>query len=273
MSISELSAVAVRSAERVDACVRHDFLGAPVDCLAMAETLSAIDAAMQQRKLLHHVCLNVTKFVAMRSDAELARDVRSSDLVSIDGMGIVWAARLLGIHVPERVAGIDLLENVLALCATKGYRPYFLGAQRTVLNAAVAQIRRRHPSLVFAGSRDGYFAPEQEDALVAAIRQSGADCLFVGMPTPLKERFLFRHRNTLGVPFVMGVGGSFDVLAGHVRRAPRLLQKMGLEWLCRLLQEPRRLGPRHLKANVAFAAILLKALLKRVTPTSPPRMA
>jgi N-acetylglucosaminyldiphosphoundecaprenol N-acetyl-beta-D-mannosaminyltransferase len=273
MSISELSAVAVRSAERIDACVRHDFLGAPVDCLAMAETLSAIDEAIQQRKLLHHVCLNVTKFVAMRSDAELARDVRSSDLVSVDGMGIVWAARLLGIGVPERVAGIDLLENVLALCAAKGYRPYFLGAQTPVLDAAIAQIRRRHPTLVFAGSQDGYFRPEQENAVVANIRDSGADCLFVGMPTPLKERFLFRHRNTLGVPFVMGVGGSFDVLAGHVRRAPRLLQRMGLEWLCRLLQEPRRLGPRHLKANAAFAAILLKALLKRTMPTSPPRMA
>jgi N-acetylglucosaminyldiphosphoundecaprenol N-acetyl-beta-D-mannosaminyltransferase len=273
MSVSELSAIPVRGAERIDACVRHDFLGAPIDCLAMAETLSAVDAAMQQRRRLHHVCLNVTKFVAMRSDAELARDVRSSDLVSVDGMGIVWAARLLGIRVPERVAGIDLLENVLALCAAKGYRPYFLGAQSAVLEAAIAQTRRRYPTLVFAGSRNGYFRPEEESAVVAAIRESGADCLFVGMPTPLKERFLFRHREILGVPFVMGVGGSFDVLAGHVRRAPQPLQKIGLEWLCRLLQEPRRLGPRHVKANAAFAAILLKALLKRTMPASWPRTA
>ncbi len=273
MSVSELSAVTLRGAGRIDACVRHDFLGAPIDCLTMAETVLAADDAMQQRRLLHHVCLNVTKFVAMRGDAELARDVCSGDLVSVDGMGIVWTARLFGVPVPERVTGIDLLENVLALCAAKGYRPYFLGAQPEILEAAVAQTRRRHPALVFAGSQDGYFRPEDEAAVVAAIRASGADCLFVGMPTPLKERFLFRHRETLGVSFVMGVGGSFDVLAGHVRRAPRPLQMMGLEWLCRLLQEPRRLGPRHFKANAAFAAILLKALLKRTMPASWPRAA
>jgi N-acetylglucosaminyldiphosphoundecaprenol N-acetyl-beta-D-mannosaminyltransferase len=273
MSVSELSAVALRGAERIDARVRHDFLGAPVDCLTMTATLATVDAALQQRGLLHHVCLNVAKFVAMRTDAELARDVRSADVVSVDGMGIVWAARLLGIPIPERVAGIDLLENVLALCAAKEYRPYFLGAKPQILDAAVAQVRRRHPSLVFAGSRDGYFGPDDENAVVAAIRGSRADCLFVGMPTPLKERFLFRHRETLGVPFVMGVGGAFDVLAGHVRRAPRPLQMMGLEWLCRLLQEPRRLGPRNIKANAAFAAILLKAVLKRTMNASRPRMA
>src|SRR5947209_9954177 len=150
MSVSELSAVAVRSAERNDACVRHDFLGAPVDCLTMAETVAVVDRAIQQRGLLHHVCLNVTKFVAMRSDAELARDVRAADVVSVDGMGVVWAARLFGTPVPERVAGIDLLERVVALCAVKGYRPYFLGAEPAILEAAVAQIRERHPSLVFA---------------------------------------------------------------------------------------------------------------------------
>jgi N-acetylglucosaminyldiphosphoundecaprenol N-acetyl-beta-D-mannosaminyltransferase len=273
MSASELSAIAVRSAGGISACVRRDFLGAPVDCLTMAETLTVVEQAIQQGGLLHHVCLNVAKFVAMRSDPELARDVRSADLVSIDGMGIVWAARLFGIPVPERVAGIDLLENVLALCAAKGYRPYFLGAEARILDAAVAQTRRRHPSLVFAGSRNGYFRADGEEAIVAAIRASNADCLFVGMPTPLKERFLFRHREALDVSFVMGVGGAFDVLAGHVQRAPRALQAMGLEWLCRLLQEPRRLGPRHLRANTAFAAILLKALLKRTMPASSPRVA
>jgi N-acetylglucosaminyldiphosphoundecaprenol N-acetyl-beta-D-mannosaminyltransferase len=273
MSLSEFSVGTLRGGGRILSGVRHDFLGAPLDCLTMDETLSAVDEAVRQRRLLHHVCLNVAKFVAMRTDAELARDVRSSHLVSVDGMGIVWAARLFGVPVPERVAGIDLLESLLALCAAKGYRPYFLGATKDVLAAAVAQVRRRHPTLVFAGSHDGYFRPDEESAVVAAIRESGADCLFVGMPTPRKERFLFRHRDKLGVPFVMGVGGSFDVLAGHVRRAPRPLQMMGLEWLCRLLQEPRRLGPRHLKANGAFAKILFKALLKRTIPASWPHVA
>lgn len=251
---------------------RRDFLGVPIDCLTLRETLAVIDQAMQQRTLLHHVCLNVAKFVAMRSDAELERDVRSGHLVSVDGMGIVWAARLLGIGLPERVAGIDLMESVLALCATKGYRPYFLGARADVLEAAILRIRLRHPALTFAGSRDGYFKPADEAGIVEDIRASGADCLFIGMPTPYKERFLFKYREALGVPFVMGVGGSFDVLAGHVLRAPYFLQAAGFEWLFRLLQEPRRLGPRYLKTNLAFAAILTKALLRKAAPSGQPRV-
>lgn len=250
--------------------VRREFLGVPIDCLTMGETLAVIEETMQRRALLHHVCLNVAKFVAMRSNAELERDVRSARLVSVDGMGIVWAARLLGIAVPERVAGIDVMAGVLGLCAAKGYRPYLLGARTDILEAAIARLRHRHPTLTLAGWRNGYFKPAEEPEIVATIRISNADCLFIGMPTPYKERFLFKHRAALGVPFIMGVGGSFDVLAGHVRRAPSLLQTAGLEWLFRLIQEPTRLGPRYLATNLAFAAILAKeAFRKRISLWDP----
>lgn len=251
------------SAPLVHPSRRRTFLGVPIDCLTLAETIAATDEAMQTGQVLRHVCINVAKFVAMRSNPDLDRDMRSSHVVSVDGMGIVWAARLLGIEVLERVTGVDLMEGVFRLCASKGYRPYFLGARPDVVQKAVSNTQARYPALAFAGWRDGYFKAEEEIEVVAAIRSSGADCLFIGMPTPQKERFLARHWDTLGVPFIMGVGGGLDVLAGRVRRAPRFVQDIGLEWLFRTIQEPRRLGPRYLKTNIAFAAILVKALFAK----------
>jgi N-acetylglucosaminyldiphosphoundecaprenol N-acetyl-beta-D-mannosaminyltransferase len=253
----------LRSAVAVDLSERHDFLGVPISCLTLDQTVVAAEQAMHHRKMLQHVCLNVAKFVAMRSNPELDRDVRSSDIVSVDGMGIVWAARALGIGVPERVAGVDIMDGVIALCAAKGYRAYFLGARPDVLVQAMRNAKERFPSLVFAGSRDGYFKTEEEPKIVAAIKSSRPDCLFIGMPTPQKERFLSRYRNSLGVPFIMGVGGSLDILAGRTRRAPLLLQKTGLEWLFRTIQEPVRLGPRYIKTNARFVAIFANALISR----------
>jgi N-acetylglucosaminyldiphosphoundecaprenol N-acetyl-beta-D-mannosaminyltransferase len=248
----------------IDERGRHDFLGVPIDCLTLRETIAAADRAIQRRQSFQLVCINVAKFIAMRKIKELDCDLRLSDIISIDGMGIVWAARLLGIDVPERVAGVELMEGVLRLCADKGYRPYFLGARADVLQNTVRNIRQRFPALEVAGSRHGYFGPDQEREVVAAIKNSGADCLFIGMPTPQKERLSARHRDDLGVPFIMGVGGAFDVLAGHVRRAPRVIQDIGLEWLFRAVQEPIRLGPRYLVTNATFAAVMAKALASRL---------
>jgi len=260
---SEAQAAAPTISPLINSGVRREFLGVPIDCLTLTETIEAADRAIQRRQPLQHACINVAKFVAMRSNAELDVDVRSSDVISIDGMGIVWAAWLMGISIPERVTGVDVMERVILLCATKGYRPYFLGARRDVLQQAIINIQTRFPGLDIAGSRDGYFAPEEETGVVTAIKSSEADCLFIGMPTPRKERFLARHRDDLGSPFIMGVGGGLDVLAGRVRRAPRLVQEMGFEWLFRTVQEPLRLGPRYLRTNVAFAGLMVKALMPR----------
>jgi N-acetylglucosaminyldiphosphoundecaprenol N-acetyl-beta-D-mannosaminyltransferase len=169
----------------------------------------------------------------------------------------------LGITVPERAPGVEIMEGVIGLCAVTGYRPFLLGARPDVLQKSITNILSRFPGLELAGSRDGYFGPEEECDVVAAIQSSRADCLFIGMPTPRKERFLARHQHELGVPFIMGVGGGLDVLAGHVRRAPPLVQAIGLEWLFRTVQEPLRLGPRYLVTNVIFAAVMAKALMLR----------
>jgi N-acetylglucosaminyldiphosphoundecaprenol N-acetyl-beta-D-mannosaminyltransferase len=247
----------------LDHAARQMFLGVPIDCLTLAQTITAVDAAIQSRRRLQHVCVNVAKFVAMRKNKELELDVSSSDIISVDGMGIVWAARLMGIDVPERVPGIDLMEEVIKLCAIKAYRPYFLGATPDVLEASRANIQARFPGLRFAGLQHGYFKAEQEADVIAAIRDSRADCLFIGMPTPRKERLLARLQNDVCVPFIMGVGGAFDVFAGQVHRAPQFVQNIGMEWLFRTVQEPARLGPRYLITNVAFVGILAKALACR----------
>lgn len=249
--------------------MREIFLGCPIDILTMAETVDLARDAMRSGQRLQHVALNVAKLVNMRGDPVLAADVMNSDIVGIDGVGIVWGARSLGLQVATRVAGIDLLQQMLAVCATEGFRPYFLGATRAAVEGAARSATERNPALRFAGVRDGYFTTEQEVDVVRAIRNSGAHCLFIGMPTPRKERFLAAHRDELNVPFIMGVGGSFDVLAGQVRRAPLTLQNAGLEWLYRVYQEPRRMWWRYARTNAVFAMILTRAIARHVLFASP----
>jgi len=235
---------------------RREFLGAPMHALTMDETLGLANEAMARRRPLHHTVVNVAKLVTMKKNAELREDVASADLINIDGAGVVWGARLCGIDVPERVAGVDIMMNLFALCARNGYRPYLLGAEQSVLQAVDLRLAREFPELVVAGMQDGYFKAEDEAEVVAAINASKADCLFVAMPTPRKERFLKQYRAALSPSFVMGVGGSFDVYGGKVARAPMLVQKLGLEWLFRVVQEPGRLWRRYYETNTAYAGLL-----------------
>jgi len=244
--------------------VRIEFLGTPVDLLSAKETIDRALQAMQDGPPATHVALNVAKFVKMRHDDELRRDVEQADIIGIDGMGLVLALRLFGQRRVERVAGVDLMFALLERCAKLGLRPFVLGAKQAVLERAAAVARERWPGLDFAGLQDGYFSPAEEQKVADRIRMSGADCLFVAMPTPRKERFLHQHGRSLGVPFIMGVGGSVDVLAGQVSRAPLWMQRLGLEWLHRLVQEPRKMFWRYASTNAAFAAIVARAWVGRL---------
>lgn len=238
--------------------MRTDFLGTPIDLLTLEETAVRAVDAMLRRKPTHHVALNVAKLVNMRRNDELARDVRESHIVGIDGMGIVWGARALGIDVPERVSGVDLMERILEICSQLEFRPYFLGAKQEVLERATLNALDRWPGLSFAGTRNGYFSSDEEADVIAEIRAAQPDCLFIAMPTPRKERFLRKYRDVLNVPFIMGVGGSVDVLAGHVNRAPLRMQRAGLEWLYRIYQEPRRMWWRYANTNAVYAGLLAR---------------
>ena len=242
--------------------MRTEFLDTPVDILTFEETVARAEQAMREKRRIVHVALNAAKLVKMRSDEELRRDVTSADIIGIDGMAISWALRVLGGPDAPRVSGVDLMMALLELSAEKGYRPFILGAKQEVLEKAMAEAQRRWPGLQFAGARNGYYGKEDEAGIVEMIRASKADCLFLAMPTPRKERFLAAYSDQLDVPFIMGVGGSVDVLAGHVSRAPLWMQKAGLEWLHRLLQEPRKMFWRYASTNSAFIFLVLQARVR-----------
>jgi N-acetylglucosaminyldiphosphoundecaprenol N-acetyl-beta-D-mannosaminyltransferase len=159
------------------------------------------------------------------------------------------------------VAGIDLMLRLFALAEQRGLPVYILGARQEVLERAVGRLRERHPRLQVAGYNHGYFTDAETPAVCAEIRASGAKLLFVAIPTPRKEFFLGEYGPQLGVPFVMGVGGAIDVVAGITRRAPRLWQRAGLEWLYRLIQEPRRMFSRYVRTNTRFIWMVACALV------------
>jgi N-acetylglucosaminyldiphosphoundecaprenol N-acetyl-beta-D-mannosaminyltransferase len=242
---------------------RASVLGCDIDRLGMEETLSAVESIIASGRFTQHMAINAAKLVTMHRDPRLRAIVDECGLVNADGQAVVWASKLLGDPLPERVAGIDLMEALLALAERRGYRVYFLGARPEVLKRAVETLLDRYPSLAVAGARDGYFPDEEEAGVAEAIRASDADILFVAMSSPRKEYFLGEHGPRLGAPFVMGVGGSIDVVAGVTRRAPGAWQRMGLEWLYRLLQEPRRMFRRYAVTNWRFTCLVARELLAR----------
>jgi N-acetylglucosaminyldiphosphoundecaprenol N-acetyl-beta-D-mannosaminyltransferase len=182
-----------------------------------------------------------------------------------DGMSVVYASRLLGRRLPERVAGIDLMHAILDQGRHRGTRFYCLGATGEVLERAIERMKAEHRGVVIAGSHHGYFGPDEEGQIVEDIRRARADVVFVAMSSPKKEQFLARWLDRMGVPVCHGVGGSFDVLAGKVKRAPRLWQRLGMEWLYRVLQEPRRMWRRYAETNTLFCWMVLTELFRRGT--------
>lgn len=240
------------------------FLGCKLHNSDMVSTVSAIRERIQLHLFTQHVVVNVAKLVHMRTDQQLFESVNSCDIINIDGMGVVWGARFLGHDVPERIAGVDLFHELLSMSATNGFSIYLLGAQEEVVRSTADIAQTMYPNLIIAGHHHGYFWNDEE-AMVNKINESGAQLLFVAITSPKKENFINRWKDQLGVDFVMGVGGTFDVVAGKVKRAPAWMQKSGLEWLYRVIQEPRRMWKRYLTTNTKFAMLLLKEKLKQLT--------
>jgi N-acetylglucosaminyldiphosphoundecaprenol N-acetyl-beta-D-mannosaminyltransferase len=239
---------------------RFDLAGAPIDPLTLEECVVFVDRAVRERAHLIHTAVNAAKVVRVQADADLRNALWGADLSTADGQAVVWAARVLGHAVPERVAGIDLMERLFAHAAERAYRVYLLGGRAEVVSATAAIIRERHPQIRLVGYRDGYFDPKEDGRVAAEIASTEPDLLFVALETPRKELFLMEQREQLKAAFAMGVGGAFDVVAGRTKRAPAWSQRVGLEWAFRLAQEPRRLGPRYLTTNTAFIALVLREL-------------
>lgn len=255
-------------------------LGVPVNALTMDQVVSIVDETIARRpqaglpgRLLIGV-VNAAKVVNMSRDAKLREAVLAADMILADGMAIVWASRVLRrsegacapgqtrARVPERVPGIDLMDRLLKRGSERGYRVYFLGAAQDVLETAIARTLADHPGIIVAGRRNGYFDTDEEPGIVEDIQASGADILLAAMSSPKKEVFLARWSRELNVPVCHGVGGAFDVVAGKVQRAPAMWQRLGLEWLYRVVQEPRRMWRRYLVTNTLFCAMVVSDLVR-----------
>jgi N-acetylglucosaminyldiphosphoundecaprenol N-acetyl-beta-D-mannosaminyltransferase len=235
---------------------RGSLFGVEVDLLDMEQSLTLCERLIASHGPVQHVVLNAGKVVMMEDVVGLRELIRGCSVVNADGQSVVWVGRFLGVPIPERVAGIDLMEALLGKSAENGWPVYFLGAKQEVLKAFVSAVRERWPDIVIAGFRDGYF---DDDAEVAAqVAASGARLVFVGISSPRKEFFLAEQQDVLGPIFSMGVGGSFDVWAGVTRRAPLWMQRSGLEWFYRFLQEPGRMWKRYLVGNSRFLWLVLR---------------
>jgi len=238
---------------------RIKILNTNIDNLSMSETLILIKEAIDQDKQLHHVVVNAGKIVAMQHDTQLRESVNYSDIINADGQAVVWASKKLNKPLKERVAGIDLMQNLVTLSDKKKYKIFFFGAKEEVVKKVVEVYSKKYNSSIVAGYRNGYYKKDDEKKIAKEIADSGAQLLFVAISSPTKENFLFENKEILKkVNFIMGVGGSFDVVAGITKRAPLWMQKKGLEWFYRFLQEPKRMWKRYLIGNTKFLYLVFK---------------
>lgn len=204
---------------------------------------------------------NVLKLVSGRKSETVRDIVNDAEFIIPDGKGVLLLCKILGYKLQERVAGSTLFYKLLHHAADRGYQPYFLGARVGIAEKAARNLTEDFPSLEMAGVQHGYFQREEENGIIDQVNKSGADLLFVGMGSPMQEQFLHRNRNSIRVPVCMGVGGSFDVYAGELNRAPELVQKAGLEWLFRIIQQPGRLK-QVLPGFLSFAGLMLTYKIK-----------
>ena len=240
-----------------------NFLNIPIDAITMRETLERVEKAIADKNQIHHTVVNAGKIVLMQTDKELKKSVVEADIINADGQAIVWAANLLGQKLPERVSGIDLMEELAKRSFEKGYKCYFFGAKEEVVTKLVSIYKKQYSGNIIAGYRNGYFEKVDESQIAKEISDSGANMLFVAITSPKKEIFLNKYKNQLqNVNFIMGVGGSFDVISGKVKRAPIWMQNFGMEWLYRVIQEPKRMWKRYLIGNTKFILLVVKEFFR-----------
>jgi len=236
--------------------------GIPVANLTEDEAIAAIDELISKGGSHYAAVVNAAKIVAADRDEGLKQVLLDADLVTADGMSVVWASRLLGQPLKQRVTGIDLFERLVEHAAQRGLSVYFLGAQEESVRGTVARFKSQHSALKVAGYQNGYFAESEAVAIADAIKQSDADLLFVAMGSPAQEKWITSHIVRSGVRFALGVGGSFDHVSGLAVRAPRWMQRSGLEWLYRLIREPRRMWRRYLIGNSKFTSMVVSQRIR-----------
>lgn len=220
---------------------RIEILHVPIDPVTMPEALERIEHFIQTGEPHHVFTADASGIMRAQDEVEFQKIIKQADLITPDGAGVLFASRMYGVALPERVSGVDLVENISELAAKTGYSIYLFGAAEGVAKSAADQLLLRYPELKIVGVRNGYYTPEQEEEIVVQIVQTKPDVLFVALGIPKQELFIHKYFNKLHVPVMIGIGGSFDVISGRLNRAPVWMQRTGLEWMYRLLQEPSRL--------------------------------
>lgn len=234
-----------------------------VDNLSMKETVRLVDKYIQKGKPLHLMGVNADKINTLQKNTRLKDIVNNCEIINADGASVVWASKVLKKPLKERVAGIDLMEELLSLANKKQYRIYLLGARQEVVEKTKEVIQGRYSSLKIAGIRNGYFSEKDWPKVREDLAGKKPQIVFVGITSPLKE-YLVEYLLNSGLDYVfMGVGGSFDVISGKIPRAPKWIQNIGMEWLFRVLQEPGRLWKRYFFGNIRFIFSVYRERFKK----------
>ena len=235
-----------------------NFFHIKLSSASLQEIIDRVDVNLQNnREKILITSVNAAMLVISRNDRVITDAINASDIVNIDGMSVFYSLRLLGFKTPERIAGPDIFYNLVKLCAQRGYKPYFLGARAQVLEAMSSRFKSEFGNLEIAGFHHGYYSDNETDNIIKDIEESKADMLFLGITSPKREIFTNRYFQTSSVPGWKGVGGSFDIYANFTKRAPKWIQKIGMEWFYRLCQEPKRMWKRYLVTNTVFIKMIL----------------
>lgn len=237
---------------------RYPIMNTYVNAITMDETIEYVEQIVGERKPTQHVVINASKVNLMEKDAKLRDIVNACPLINADGASIVWAAKRLGVPLKERVTGCDLFQRLVEVASKKGYKIFLFGAKEDVVTRVKTIFETMYPGILIVGYRNGYFKDEDEATMVQQMRESGADMMFVAFSSPKKEYWVNKYLTDIGIPFVMGVGGSFDIVAGVTDRAPIWFQEHGLEWFYRFIQEPKRMWRRYIIGNAQFVALTYK---------------
>lgn len=237
---------------------RYPIMNTFVNAVSMDESIDYVERIIKERIPTQHVVINALKINLMEADPKLAEIVNACPLINADGASVVWAAKRLGIPLKERVTGCDMFQNLVRVAAEKGYKIFLFGAKEEVVTKVKSIYEKQYPGIQIVGYRNGYFTEKDEPEIVKKMHDSGADMMFVAFSSPKKEYWVNKYLNEIGIPFVMGVGGSFDIVAGVTERAPKWFQEHGLEWFYRFIQEPKRMWKRYIIGNTKFVALTYK---------------
>ena len=221
---------------------RAEILGVKVDSVTMKEAVEIVAKLIEAKKNSIVATANAEMLMMSTQDAELKNILNSADLVVPDGAGTVWAANHLGYKMPERVAGFDLVQELMKISPSKSWKIFLFGSSPGTAEKAKAKAEELYPGIKIVGTRNGYFKSEEESEIISEIKNSEPDILLAALGVPKQEKWLFAHKDELKIPVSIGVGGTLDVMAGNVKRAPLWMQKAKLEWLFRAMLQPSRAG-------------------------------